>query len=45
MPPEPLHADAAQEQSGFLLRTGAIQLGPGTQENLWRWQGDGEAGF
>ena len=45
VPPEPLHADAAQEQGGFLLRTGAIQLGPGTQENLWRRQGDGEAGF
>jgi hypothetical protein len=30
---------------GLLLRTGAIQLGPGVQRNLWRWQGDGEGGF
>jgi hypothetical protein len=33
------------EEGGLLLKTGAIQLGPGVGKNAWRWQGDGEWGF
>ena len=44
-PPEPMNTDPVPDQGGFLLHTGAIQLGPGTQQNLVRWQGDGEGGF
>jgi hypothetical protein len=33
------------DSGGLLLRTGAIQLGPGVQRNQWRWQGDGKGGF
>jgi hypothetical protein len=35
----------ALDSSGLLLRTGAIQLGPGVQRNQWGWQGDGKGGF
>jgi hypothetical protein len=35
----------APGQGQQLLRTGAIQLGPGTSKNLWGWQGDGKDGF
>jgi hypothetical protein len=37
-------SDTAPEK-GLLLKTGAIQLGPGVGRNAWRWQGDGEGGF
>jgi hypothetical protein len=38
-------APAAGDAGGLLLRTGAIQLGPGVGCNAWRWQGDGQGGF
>lgn len=38
-------AGAPRREGGLLLRTGAIQLGPGLGRNAWRWQGDGLAGF
>jgi hypothetical protein len=41
----PSPAPPRDSDSGMLLRTGAIQLGPGVGRNLWRWQGDGEGGF
>ena len=40
VPPTP-----SKEESGLLLKTGAIQLGPGVGQNAWRWQGDGRWGF
>jgi hypothetical protein len=45
--PVPGHATGptAPEEGGQLLKTGAIQLGPGVQKNAWRWQGDGQGGF
>jgi hypothetical protein len=36
---------AVPDDRGLLLQTGAIQLGPGTAKNAWRWQGDGHSGF
>ncbi len=39
-PPKTAPAD-----SGLLLQTGAIQLGPGLGQNAYRWLGDGEWGF
>jgi len=42
-PPAPGSPDAGNR--GLLLRTGAIQLGPGPGKNLWGWQGDGKGGF
>jgi hypothetical protein len=38
-------ARVVKDDRGLLLRTGAVQLGPGTGKNLWGWQGDGKAGF
>lgn len=38
-------APATGRDGGLLLRTGAIQLGPGVQRNQWGWQGDGKGGF
>jgi hypothetical protein len=43
VPPEAVMKPASAE--GRLLRTGAIQLGPGLGKNAWRWQGDGQWGF
>src|SRR5262245_58565942 len=41
-----LPALAPRPQEGrMLLKTGAIQLGPGVGHNLWGWQGDGLGGF
>ena len=34
-----------ESEKGLLLKTGAVQLGPGVGRNAWRWQGDGEGGF
>jgi len=45
VPPVPLHACPELDEGGMLLRTGGIQLGPGTQENMVGWQGDGKGGF
>jgi hypothetical protein len=42
VPPEPPAVTGSGEEGGLLLKTGAIQLGPGVGKNLWRWQGDGE---
>ncbi len=39
VPPTP-----TKEDGGLLLKTGAIQLGPGVEQNAWRWQGDGRGG-
>jgi hypothetical protein len=36
---------ARRDEGGLLLRTGAIQLGPGVGRNRWGWQGDGLGGF
>jgi hypothetical protein len=33
------------EPGGLLLRTGAIQLGPGLGRNAYSWQGDAHLGF
>ena len=44
LPGQPAPAGQPNDR-GMLLRTGAIQLGPGVGRNLWRWQGDGEGGF
>jgi hypothetical protein len=33
------------DHGGMLLKTGAIQLGPGVGRNRWGWQGDGQSGF
>ena len=41
----PAPAVGSDAAGGLLLRTGAIQLGPGVGRNAWRWQGDGESGF
>jgi hypothetical protein len=41
----PAQQDGQDQYWGGLLRTGAIQLGPGVGRNLWRWQGDGQWGF
>ena len=41
----PVAAGDADAGGGLLLRTGAMQFGPGVGRNAWRWQGDGEAGF
>lgn len=41
VPPEPPAVTTSGEEGGLLLKTGAIQLGPGVGKNLWRWQGDG----
>ena len=38
-------APRADHEGGLLLRTGAIQLGPGVERNQWGWQGDGKGGF
>jgi hypothetical protein len=38
-------APAPDANRGFLLKTGAIQLGPGVGKNLWGWQDDGHSGF
>ncbi len=35
----------SEPAKGQLLRTGAIQLGPGVGRNGWGWQGDGQGGF
>jgi hypothetical protein len=44
--PRPLPAPPAAPPDGrMLLKTGAIQLGPGVGRNLWGWQGDGLGGF
>jgi hypothetical protein len=42
---EPGPAADHDAAGGMLLRTGAIQLGPGVGRNAWRWEGDGESGF
>ncbi len=34
-----------EPEKGLLLKTGAIQLGPGVMRNAWNWQGDGKGGF
>jgi 4-hydroxy-tetrahydrodipicolinate synthase len=44
-PAPPRDTDTEASRGGFLLQTGAIQLGPGVGRNLWRWQWDGEGGF
>jgi hypothetical protein len=36
---------SGEDRGGQLLRTGAIQLGPGVGKNAWGWQGDGKSGF
>jgi hypothetical protein len=36
---------APDANRGLLLKTGAIQLGPGVGKNLWGWQDDGHSGF
>jgi 4-hydroxy-tetrahydrodipicolinate synthase len=45
VPPVPLHTCPESNDGGMLLKTGGIQLGPGTQENLVGWQGDGKGGL
>jgi hypothetical protein len=42
---EPVPAADREAAGGMLLRTGAVQLGPGVGRNAWRWQGDGQGGF
>ena len=44
VPPEPPAAPARAE-GGMLLKTGALQLGPGVGRDLLRLQSDGEWGF
>jgi 4-hydroxy-tetrahydrodipicolinate synthase len=45
VPPVPLSACPQDKDQGMLLKTGAIQLGPGVGRDLLRSQGDGEWGF
>jgi hypothetical protein len=40
-----ISAPAPDANRGLLLKTGAIQLGPGVGKNLWGWQDDGHSGF
>ncbi len=44
VPPVP-PPSTAYKSGGGLLKTGAIQLGPGLGQNWWRWTGDGQWGF
>lgn len=45
LPPAPLRAVSASEDSGLLLKTGSMQLGPGVGQNQWRWRADGMEGL
>jgi hypothetical protein len=45
VPPVPPARLPAATDGGGLLKTGAIQLGPGVGQNWYRWQGDGLWGF
>jgi 4-hydroxy-tetrahydrodipicolinate synthase len=38
----PLPPQGTEERPGYLLHTGAIQLGPWVGRNWWGWQGDGQ---
>jgi hypothetical protein len=41
----PVPPASSPVEGGGLLKTGAIQLGPGVGKNNWRWQGDGQWGL
>jgi dihydrodipicolinate synthase/N-acetylneuraminate lyase len=41
----PIPSETTTERPGYLLHTGAIQLGPWVGRNWWWWQGDGHSGF
>jgi hypothetical protein len=45
VPPEPLRSTSATSEGGLLLKTGALQLGPGLGRDALRLQSDGEWGF
>jgi hypothetical protein len=45
VPPVLPARSAATTDGGGLLKTGAIQLGPGVGQNWYRWMGDGLWGF
>lgn len=45
VPPVLPARSAATTDGGGLLKTGAIQLGPGVGQNWYRWMGDGQWGF
>jgi hypothetical protein len=45
VPPVPPARSATTTDGGGLLKTGAIQLGPGVGQNWYRWMGDGQWGF
>jgi hypothetical protein len=38
-------AVASPSRGGLLLRTGAMQLGPGLRQNAYSWQGDTPPAF
>jgi hypothetical protein len=45
VPPEPLNSTPVKQEGGLLLKTGALQLGPGLGRDALRLQSDGEWGF